>query len=356
VLGSILAVAAWIVAPYAAARIAASSLLPPSECILSLRIASVAILIRAIENVAVCAQRAFELYRGTVEISTAMRLLIVGSAGILALLHQRCVSILIMTAAALAFGTYFQFSRLRGLMGNPFISPEFHPGETRLLFRQGFFVWLQSLGGVVFGQIDRILLGFSLGALAVTPYSLCVQFAHPIFGLTASTLHFFFPYLSRRANDISRAELMRTVAKAFLCNFVLVFCGAALLLVFGQRLIRIWAGPAVALTAASILPPIVIGSALMGLSVTGIYAMQALGEFRSVAFITLAGRAAMLLVMIELLRHNGLQGLAVSRLCYGSVALLLYFPLLKRINLRPKESGSTLPHPISIAAGEGSLP
>jgi hypothetical protein len=39
----------------------------------------------------------------------------------------------------------------------------------------------------------------------------------------------------------------------------------------------------------------------------------------------------MLLLMIELLHHMGLQGLALSRLCYGSVALLVYLPLLWRL-------------------------
>ncbi len=356
VLGLILAIATWTAAPYAAAHIAVSQLMTPSECVISLRIAGAAILIRAIESVAVGAQRAFELYRGTVEISTAMRLVTVGSAAVLALLHQRTVSILIMTAAVLALGTYLQFARLSELMGNARLLPVFHPNETRVLFRQGFFVWLQALGGVVFGQFDRILLGVSQGALAVTPYSLCVQFAHPIYGLTASGLNFLFPYFSHRATSLSSAGLMRTFVKALLSNVALVLCGAGLLLVFGNRLIRVWAGPVVAQSAADILPPIVIGSALMGLSVTGIYAMQALGEFQSVALITLAGRVAMLLLMIELLRHHGLQGLALSRLCYGSIALLVYLPLMRRLSLGAKNSISGSSQTIPVAAREGSLP
>jgi O-antigen/teichoic acid export membrane protein len=100
----------------------------------------------------------------------------------------------------------------------------------------------------------------------------------------------------------------------------------------GDRLIRLWAGPVVAQGASRILAPIVFGSALMGLGVTGTYAMQALGRFRTVAFISLGSRAAMLLLMIVLLRHMGIQGLAISRLCYGSVALLVYLPLLGQLN------------------------
>ena len=45
-LGSVLAIAAWIAAPYAAPHIAVSALIPSKECLIALRIASVAILLR----------------------------------------------------------------------------------------------------------------------------------------------------------------------------------------------------------------------------------------------------------------------------------------------------------------------
>jgi O-antigen/teichoic acid export membrane protein len=260
----------------------------------------------------------------------------------------------VATVIFLALGAILQFLQLRGFLGSVPFRPRFHPNETRLLFGQGVFVWLQALGGVVFAQLDRILLGLSLGALAVTPYSLCVQFAHPIFGLTASGLNFLFPYLSGRAGTISSERLKQTLLKAIACNLILVACGAGILLLVGDRLIRIWAGAAVAQSAAHILLPIVLGSALMGLSVTGTYAMQALGQFRTVAFLSLAGRAAMLLLMIDLLRHRGLEGLALSRVFYGSVSLLVYLPLLQQLNIANKERKPVSALAISFEAQEGS--
>ena len=218
------------------------------------------------------------------------------------------------------------------------------------------FVWLQTVGGIVFGQFDRILLGASLGALAVTPYSLCVQFAHPIFGLTAAALNFLFPYLSGRASTISAAVLKQTLLKAFACNLVLVGLAAALLLFFGDSLIRIWAGPDVARNATQILTPIVLGSALMGLSVTGTYAMQALGLFRTVAYISLAGRMTMLLLMIDMMRSHGLRGLALSRLGYGSVSLLVYIPLLQQLYVKGSAENSVSPLSIPFEVQEGSEP
>ena len=236
------------------------------------------------------------------------------------------------------------------------LRPLFRSGETRVLLKMGVFVWLQELGAIVFGQLDRILLGVSLGALAVAPYSLCIQFAQPIFGLNASGLHFLFPYLSGRSSTISSADLRWTVLKAFGCNLLLVACGAGILLLFGNRLIRLWAGAVVAQSATSILTPIILASSLMGLSVTGTYAMQALGRFREVALISLASRTVMLLPMIQLLHHMGLQGLAVSRLCYGSAALLVYLPLLRQLTAGNLEKGRTPSVPIPYSVQEEAKP
>src|ERR1035441_5643343 len=150
--------------------------------------------------------------------------------------------------------------------------------------------------------------------------------------------------------------MKRVVLKAFDCNLLIVACGAALLLLFGDRLIRIWAGSPVAASAKSILPPIGVGAALMGLSVTGTYTLQALGEFRSVAFIMLGGRTAMLLLMIWMLRRHGLQGLGGSRLFYGAVALVVYLPLLQKLKSAKPAHRRVSPLAVPIEAQETSKP
>jgi len=354
-LGLMLSIAAWIAAPFAASHIAVAHQTSTRECLIALRLASVLIILRTVETVSVSTQRAFERYGGTVQTSIAIRLLTLATAAMLAFLGHGTVSILAATGVLMALGTYLQFRRLPQILDAVSLWPHFHRSETRVLLELGIFVWLQAVGGVVFGQLDRILLGVSLGALAVAPYSLCVQFAHPILGLSASALNFLFPYLSGRASTLSSTELKRTLLKAFACNFLFVACGAGLLLLIGPSLIRIWAGPHVAQSATKILTPIVLGSAFMGLSVTGTYTMQALGLFRTVAFISLGSRAAMMLLMIVLLRHMGLTGLAWSRLCYGSISLLVYLPLLGKLNTGKRARSSVSPQPVAYELPEEAI-
>jgi O-antigen/teichoic acid export membrane protein len=356
VLGFTIALGVWIAAPFAARHIAVSGITPVRECLICIRIAGGLVLVRAVESVGVSTHRAFEQYRGTVQISTVVRLLTLASASILALVGRRTVSILVATAVFLVVGTYMQCRGLRSLLGTVALWPSFRIGESKALICFGVFVWLQTLGTVVFGQFDRILLGVSLGALAVAPYALCVQFAQPVFGLTASGLHFLFPYLSRRAGTLPNAVLKRTLLKAFVINALLVASCAGLLILLGDRLIRLWAGPAVANSAKGIFTPIVLGSALMGLSVTGTYAMQALGRFRTVAVVSLGGRAAMLPLMIYLLHCAGLRGLAVARVCYGLIALIVYLPLVRELGNTRKGVSSVWAMAAPGDLQEGSQP
>jgi O-antigen/teichoic acid export membrane protein len=353
-LGLAISLGVWIAAPFAARRIAVPGVTPVRECLICIRIGGALILVRAIESVGVSTHRAFEQYRGTVQISTAVRLLTLASAAILALFGCRTASILLATAVFLILGTYVQFRGLRAFLGPVSLWPTFNLRESKVMLGLGVFVWLQTLGSVVFGQFDRILLGVSLGALAVAPYALCVQFAQPVFGLTASALHFLFPYLSRRAGTFPNAALKRTLLKAFAINLLLVVCGAGLLIIFGDRLIRAWAGAAVATSAKGIFLPIVLGSALMGLSVTGTYAMQALGRFRTVALISLAGRAGMLLLMIYLLHRMGLRGLAAARVCYGLIALFVYLPLVRELGIGQRNTAPARGLAIPCDLQEGS--
>jgi O-antigen/teichoic acid export membrane protein len=330
-LGFAVAIAVWIAAPYAAQHIAGTQSPLLKECLICLRIAGVMILIRAIETVSVSTQRAFETYNRTVQISSAIRLFTLSSAAVLAWFGKRTESIMLATAVFLVLGTCLQLWHLRKFIGNAPLWPIFQRLETRVLLRTGVFVWFQALGSVIFRQLDRILLGVSLGAAAVAPYSLCIQLAEPLFGLTASGLSFLFPYLSRRAGNLSDYDLKRTIQKVFVCNLLLVLCGAAILLYFGDRFLKIWAGATVAHDAIYILPLAIAASALSGISVTGIYAMQALGRFRMVACISLASRSGLLLLMVYLLRHDGLHGLAIARVYFGAASLLVYLPLIKQL-------------------------
>jgi O-antigen/teichoic acid export membrane protein len=345
-LGAVLALTGYLLAPYAARHIAGSDIGQQQTSLIALRIASFLMLVRAIESVSISTQRAYERYGAAVSISLVVRILTLAIAAMLAYTGHGSASIMAATGILFVLGTWAQLLQLHRFLGNISLWPAFHRETARALFGFGIFSWLQALAGVVFGQVDRLLLGVSLGAVAVASYALCIQLAQPIFGLTAAGLHFLFPYLSGRIGKLSTTQLKQTLLRAFGCNLLLVSAGAALLFFFGDRILRAWAGESIAQSAAPILPLVVVGSALLGLSVTGIYAMLAVGRVRTVAWLSLAGGAVMLLIMPWLLHRSGVQGLAAARLCYGSFSLLVYLPLLRYLRAGRKIAPSTLAAPL----------
>jgi O-antigen/teichoic acid export membrane protein len=187
-------------------------------------------------------------------------------------------------------------------------------------------------------------LGVSLGAVAVASYALCAQMTQPIFGLAASGLHFLFPYLSNRSASSRKGSLQRPVLIAFVCNVAFVFLTAGALSIFGARILHAWAGAAIAQGAAPVLSMLIWSSALLGLNVTGTYTLLALGRVQVVTWFNLAGGAAMLLLMFWLTPRMGIQGIAIARLSYSLIALLVYVPLLRNLFMKalPQRAASTM--------------
>jgi O-antigen/teichoic acid export membrane protein len=159
--------------------------------------------------------------------------------------------------------------------------------------------------------------------------------AQPIYGLAASGLHFLFPYLSGRRVTGSAAAFRKAVLLAFSANLLLVSAGLAILLFFGNRVLYAWGGASVAQSGRLVLPMIACGSALLGLNVTGYYAMLALGRVKTVTWLNLGGGAIMMLLMGWLLPYYGVRGVAIARLFYGPITLLLYLPLGLLLRISP---------------------
>jgi O-antigen/teichoic acid export membrane protein len=328
VLGGLLALISWMLAPLLAHDVVPSDAGLQIACLWSLRIASLLMLVRAIESVCIGTQRAFERYGAAVRISILGRLLTQASAIVLAIRGLGVVSIMAATAFFMVAGTVFQLARLRQHLQMASLLPAFDRGATSALISFGMFSWLQAVSSVVFSQADRLVLGVSLGATAVAAYALCVQIAQPIYGIAASGLHFLFPYLSGRQAALAARDLRKPVLIAFGCNVLGVSFGTAIALLIGRQVLHVWVGESIARSSSGVLTPIVWSFALLGLNVTGYYTLLAFGRVRTVTWLNLAGGAAMLVVMAWLSPRMGVRGVAMARLCYGLVTLLMYGPVV----------------------------
>ena len=139
-LGTMLALIAWCAVPVMAVRLAHAQPAQTRECVIALRIASALILLRALETVPVSTQRAFEQFGSAVRINTGVRLVTLMAAAMLALAGRHVVSMLMMTAAALAIGTVLQYRELQRLLGADALYPALDRAALHTLLRTGFYL------------------------------------------------------------------------------------------------------------------------------------------------------------------------------------------------------------------------
>jgi O-antigen/teichoic acid export membrane protein len=333
-LGILVGLAAWLLSPVAASHVAMQDLALRHDCIWSLRIASVLMLVRSVESVCISTHRAYERYGAAVRISILTRVLALGIGAVISFRIHNAVAIMASTAVLMIPGLWFQMTRLKQYLGMHSLLPKFDHDALRALLSFGAFSWLQAVSGVVFAQVDRLMIGVSLGAVAVASYSLCAQMTLPVFGFAASGLHFLFPYLSNRSAVMTGHSLARPILIALGWNAAFVLTASLVLTSFGPRILSVWAGQGILSAAEPVLALLIWSSALLGLNVTGTYALLALGRVRIVTWINLAGGVTMLGLIFWLTPQIGIRAVAIARLCYSLVTLLIYIPLIHELRHR----------------------
>lgn len=352
-LGGLVSAGFYLMAPYLAGRLAVSDPGFRQICVSSTRIAAILVLIRAIETVCISVQRGFERYGAAVRVTVAARLLSLLATGMLASASYSVASIMAVTAGLAFGGLAVQLIILRPLVDNDSLRPEFDPAATRELFDFGKFTWILAITGVVFSQSDKIIGGAAVGASAVVAYALCAQIAQPVYGLTASGLHFLFPYIAFQGATNTPSKLRRIVLGAVFANVLLVAVGVGMLLAFSGPLLKILATDMVARDCANLLPVVIAASGVLALTVSGTYAMLALGYVRTLVVFNVAACLVMFVVMLLFLSRSGVWAVVDARLAFALVASLIYLPLFYRLGFMRlnARSGSMQGQ---LAGGEGA--
>lgn len=338
-LGIAMGLAIWIVAPTLANHITATIYELRGTCLACIHMGAVFVGIRALETVCISTQRAFERYGAAIRISVAARVLGLGGAAVLASFTRNVTTIMALTAALAGIAVVAQYIRLLHLLETKHLLPSFDPAVSKDLFQFGVFTWLIAVAGVLFSQGDRLIGGTWMGASALVAYALCAQISQPVYGMTASGLHFVFPYIASRQRTATPSMLRTIVLVALLCNGFLVLFGSGVLLIYSDRILHLLADESIATACARLLPGVLAGPALLALSVTGGYTMVALGQARLVALLNLAGALAGAGVVSVSWHHLGLTSIIAGRIAFALVALFVHAPLLRymRVCAQPIE-------------------
>lgn len=341
VLGLLIAATLWGATPYLAKQLVHGDQGLLSICLLTLRFAAAQIFIRAVESVCISTQRGFERYGAAVRISVTARVLSLAAGAVISFYSGGVVAIMAVSAAFAAVALAMQLAGLRRLLEIDSLLPAFDAGAIRGLLGFGVFTWALSFTGVVFSQGDRLIGGASMGVSALVAYAICAQIAQPIYGLTAAGLHFLFPYIAfRRAIDTPQM-LAGVVIRSIFANALLVAFGTGLLFAFSRPILRLLAPGALAEACVPLFGPVVASSAMLALTVSGNYALLALGRPRHLALINIVAASAMVLFAQAFLSSRGAWAIVESRMAFAAIAMLVYIPLFRSISLRGSPARST---------------
>ncbi len=340
ILSGVLAIALWSSLPYGVHHLAKIDLALQPMCILAFRIGTVILTLRSVESVFVSTLRGFEQYQSAVRIAIATRIVILaGVVGVVAA-GGGVGGIMLATLYGVITGLLFQILAVRSIIGPMMFLPSLHGETLRKLGAFGCFSWLQALASISFSQADRLIIGALLGTPTLGYYSICTQIAQPVHGLLASGFHFLFPHLSARYSMVSIASLRSTIVGAFWSNQVFVVLLSAPLILCSKFILRLWMGAEFAQHASPTLFIITCSFALLGMNVTGYYALLAIGGIRQATYLNLAAGGAMLLVMSLLIPRFGMVGAAIGRLIYGPITWLMYLFVYRKLWLENFEATS----------------
>ncbi|HZL25135.1 MAG TPA: oligosaccharide flippase family protein [Acidobacteriaceae bacterium] len=293
----------------------------------ALSIGCVLLLVRVVESVFLCTQRAYERFDIAARFTVAARIAIIGSAVVIAATGRGTVTIMVVTLLVSLLSLAAQMVILwRGLALRSLL-PSWDRATIKELFSFGCFSWLQGIVGLLTGQADRFLVGYLLGTHALTYYSISVQAAAPIHGIASAGLQIIFPYIAARLGILSVAAMRRKFAAAFAANVAVVALLAAPVIFGSHPILRLWLGEDFAAHATTALTVTACAFALVGLNVTGSYVLMGVGRMKVLALTNLGGAAVMLAAIAVLAPRFGIVGAASGRIVYGLVALLIYRPL-----------------------------
>lgn len=344
-LGILIAGIAWIAAPMLTRFTLKSHAELSADSLWAFRFTALLILMRALETVCGSTQRAFGRYGAAIHASLTARMLSLVAAWLLPYWQQSVAAVMLAMVVVNGIGLWVQFHQLLPVIGIPSLRPSFRSHTARGLLSFGAFTWIQAASGLLFGQVDRLIAGVTLGTSAVTVYTFCTQLAQPIYGISAAGLHFLFPHLASSARNHAGPSIRRAVLGTLAVNLAFVAISVAGMIVYGRTILLHWVGPTIANASGNLIPLMAWGSGLSAASVTGAYSLLALGKPRMVVTLSILGGVAMAVSLALLVPRLGLMGIAYSRLFPGLFAILVYIPLYFQIRQRrtSAEAATELP-------------
>lgn len=310
-----IAVALWFGAPQVE-RLASLSLPQQREAVAALRIGALIVWTRLLQQVLVGVQQAYNRY-GTLNLLVTAQA-VLGSVGIVLVAHlggglammmlwQALVGAVVLVAHGFVAGRLLAARSLRLVWSWP---------RARALGRYSGLTWLSSLGGALFSQCDRLIVGATLGIGPLAIYAAVTSVVSQINALSALPVQPLLPHLGARARGAADAELRPQLHQSLVVNAVVAFALGGGMLMLATPLLELLLAREV---GAELLPTLwaaVLIYTLYSLNATGYFVLLGLRSARvCTTNVLLCGALALALIATGA-RAGGLLGAALGNAGY----------------------------------------
>jgi len=313
-LGAVTAVTVFFIAPLLVNHVFKVEAQNTVLAISALQIGGMGIAVRFFDSVFQSAIYGYERYDLAARVTMITNSLTIGVNVILVLAGYGLIAVLVNTFGwIVASGCCKAWLAKNTVIKSLVIRPILDRATLKEIFSFGIYSWVQGIGGILLGQVDRLLVASLLGTTALSYYAICLQLAQQIHSLLARTISFVFPLASAIKETGNIDRLRRIYFKGL--NFTTVAAIAIGLPLFmcSHGVLSLWMGQPFADETSSILRVLVFAMCILATSIVPYYYLNGTGYVRLNALFGLVSGSIVAVSGLLLIPWLGIIGAAWAR-------------------------------------------
>lgn len=315
--------AIWILSPWLSSLINADGA-HHHLTVYSLRAVSICILPLQYRSTFLAVLKSRLRYKWPSIIISLQSFLVTAGAALLLLMDLDFLVILLWSDIVIICTSIFAYFLARPILIEWNFRPTFSKKYVKSILSFSSYAGMTTLGTRIFNQLDRFIIGATLGLDAVTYYSVPISVANKILVLSSSGSQVLLPYFSKSVASAKHPKYyMRILASIFINNYSSVLIGMILFL-FSGSLLSIWISREFSQTATPLLKIFIIAYAIISFNTVPFHVLTALRQPQKVFLVTLLSGVISLSLIYFLSLRFGLFGAAMGNLGYLFSVVLVF--------------------------------
>jgi O-antigen/teichoic acid export membrane protein len=252
------------------------------------------------------------------------------------------ICVLAQAAAILAL-SFVKLRSLQNALPGISLRPRFEAAPMREVLAYSRWPWLQSIGGVLFNSVDRLLVGAILGSAALAVYTVAVQLGQMAHNLAVAIFQQLLPAASRLHAENEQRRLAGLAGHAQWCALALSVVMAVAIVAGTRTFLDLWMGEDFAVRHGEVVMWLLLAYAGLAANTASYFILAAVGRIREAATVNVLAGVAMIAALPTLMAQMELLGTAVARSLYALLAmfqvLVAWWVMRPRTEKRERPAG-----------------